>query len=107
MEVSGYRPAARTSGLTTWFSRIEWDEEGVARGRYPFVGPIVRGAPQPVVIDPLVAFGRPILVGTSVSTQVIAERFRAGEAPRALARDYDLPVGQILEAIRCERVSAV
>ena len=35
VEVSGYRPAARTSGLTTWFSRIEWDEEGVASGLLP------------------------------------------------------------------------
>jgi uncharacterized protein (DUF433 family) len=59
--------------------------------------------PRVVVIDPSVSFGRPCLLGTSVATAVIAERFHAGESVIDLAKDYGRSPQDIEEAIRCER----
>ncbi|HEX8286336.1 MAG TPA: DUF433 domain-containing protein [Pyrinomonadaceae bacterium] len=58
--------------------------------------------PKRVMIDPLVSFGRPVLVGTGVPTDVIAERFYAGDTFDDLAKDYDITPAQVEEAIRYE-----
>ena len=54
------------------------------------------------MIDPAVSFGRPVLVGTSIATTVVAERYQAGESIEDLASDYARPPAEIQEAIRCE-----
>ena len=54
------------------------------------------------MIDPGVAFGRPVLAGTSIPTIAIAERFKAGESEAELALDYGREESEIEEAIRCE-----
>lgn len=53
-----------------------------------------------VVIDPRFGFGRPVLDGKGVRTEVIVERFQAGETMASLADDYSLPVTVIEEIIR-------
>jgi uncharacterized protein (DUF433 family) len=58
--------------------------------------------PKRVMIDPLVSFGRPVLVGTGVPTDVIAERFYAGDSFDDLARDYDITPKQVEEAVQYE-----
>jgi|SRR5215213_2797878 len=58
--------------------------------------------PKRVMIDPLISFGRPVLVGTGVPTDVIAERFYAGDTFNDLAKDYDISPTQVEEAIRYE-----
>jgi uncharacterized protein (DUF433 family) len=58
--------------------------------------------PKRVMIDPLISFGRPVLVGTGVPTDVIAERFYAGDTFDDLAKDYDITPAQVEEAIRYE-----
>jgi len=75
---------------------------------YPFSrrpapnAPDFAASPRVVVIDPRVAFGRPMLAGAGVTTLSIAERFDAGESIDALAADYGCAREQIEEAIRCE-----
>lgn len=59
-------------------------------------------APSPIVVDPRISFGRPVLVGRSVPTAVLADRFKAGDSLRELAEDYEAPSEAIEEAIRCE-----
>jgi uncharacterized protein (DUF433 family) len=59
-----------------------------------------------VVIDPQVAFGKPVLVNTGIPTATVAERYKAGESVDDLAEDYDLKRAQIEEAIRCELKAA-
>ena len=88
--------------LDLYLARIEWDESGLAKRLFPFTGMAVHGAPRAVMIDPGVAFGRPVLVGTSIPTQIIAERFKAGESEAQLAADYGRDPSEIEEAIRCE-----
>ena len=59
-----------------------------------------------VVIDPMVSAGRPVIEGTGLVTQLIAERYKAGESINDLANDYERGTEEIEEAIRCELQAA-
>lgn len=83
--------------------RVEWDDGGLPIRLYPFTRRSESAdAPMPVVIDPRVAFGRPVLVGRAVPTAVLADRFKAGDHLSELAEDYEVSTEAIEEAIRCE-----
>jgi uncharacterized protein (DUF433 family) len=43
----------------------------------------------PIVIDPRVAFGRPVLTGRSVPTAILADCFKAGVSIEALVSTPD------------------
>jgi uncharacterized protein (DUF433 family) len=58
------------------------------------------------LIDPYIAFGRPVLTGTGIPTAVIADRYKAGESIDELANDYEQDRFRIEEAIRCELAEA-
>lgn len=92
--------------IRMYLARVERDERGVALRLYPFTRSLPHESPRLVVIDPRVAFGKPVLVGTSIPTGVIAERFKAGDSVSALVEDYDRPADEIQEAIRCELEAA-
>jgi uncharacterized protein (DUF433 family) len=80
-------------------------EEDVAASLYPFVrtfDDVATEQPKAILIDPKFGFGRPVLAGTGVRTDVIASRYRAGESHAALAHDYSIPVEAVEEAIRAE-----
>jgi len=91
--------------LSAHLRRIERDERGLAIRLFPFTR---RGidAPRLVSIDPLVAFGRPVISGSRVPTADVADRFKAGESPTDLAKDYGRTLEEIWEAIRCELETA-
>ena len=57
--------------------RLDWGPAGVLR-LYPFTrgGAASRELPRVVVIDPTVAFGRPVLMGTRVPTAAISSAGR-------------------------------
>jgi uncharacterized protein (DUF433 family) len=58
--------------------------------------------PKIISIDPLVAFGRPVIAGSRVPTVEVAERFKAGESVQDLAADFRRPIDEIEEAVRIE-----
>lgn len=94
--------------LQALLKRVESDEHGLAVRLFPFsrrpvtkASPIAE-SPKLVVIDPRVGFGRPVLVGTGVTTSAIAERFDAGESIEELAVDFGRSREEIEEALRCE-----
>jgi uncharacterized protein (DUF433 family) len=58
------------------------------------------GVTSPVVIDPLVRFGRPSVEG--VSTERLWELFDAGESIDEIAAGYDLPDADVRAAIAYE-----
>ena len=62
--------------------------------------------PTMVVIDPRLSAGRPVIAGTGLATQLIAERYKAGESISDLAHDYERGNDEIEEAIRCELQAA-
>jgi len=83
--------------------RIERDAKGIPVKLYLFTRTdTVRNQPSPVVVDPTIAFGRPVLTGRSVPTAVLADRFKAGDTLIQLAEDYDTSPQSIEEALRCE-----
>lgn len=83
--------------------RVERDPRGVPIRLYPFTRKQAdKEALKSIVMDPRIAFGRPVLVGTAVPTSVLADRFKAGDTLIELAKDYGTPPEAIEEAIRCE-----
>ena len=80
--------------------RVEYDESDVASCVYPFTRGVGRKGPKLIVINPAVGFGRPVIAGSGVHTEVIASRVKAGELMTDLADDYRLQPAQIEEAVR-------
>jgi uncharacterized protein (DUF433 family) len=58
----------------------------------------------PIVVDPEICFGRPVIAGTSIPTDVIADRKLGGDSVKKMAEDYDLSEEQIKAALSFERV---
>ncbi len=79
-----------------FFKKVEFDpteQDDVLRIR-------PAGAASPVVIDPLVRFGRPSVQG--VATDRLWELFDAGEALDEISDGYDLPVELVRAAVSYE-----
>jgi len=86
--------------------RIERDEKGIPIKLYPFTRSDIRRAPTMIVIDPTLSAGRPVIAGTGLATEVIAERYKAGDSIEELARDYERQEEEIEEAVRSELQAA-
>lgn len=91
--------------LAAHLKRIEWDTSKFPVRLYPFPTADLLEGNAPIAIDPMVAFGRPIIVRRGVTTAVIAERLDAGESIAAVAADYDLEPGDIEQAIVYEHAA--
>lgn len=85
--------------------RVEWDSSRFPVRLYPFVSAAAPSEERPIVIDPRIAFGRPVVLRKGVSTATIAERVDAGESVGDLAADYDLGPTEIEQAILYERAA--
>ncbi|MBI4406005.1 MAG: DUF433 domain-containing protein [Deltaproteobacteria bacterium] len=90
--------------IERFVQRIERDPAGVPIRLFPFSRHAGHDDERKIVIDPDIAFGRPVLVGTAVPTSNVFERFLAGEPIRELAQDFSVNESLIEEAIRCEQV---
>jgi uncharacterized protein (DUF433 family) len=88
----------------THLQRVEWGALGSAIRLYPFVL-AERRDEKPIIIDPQIAFGRPVVEKAFVSTRTILERIDAGETVEDLARDYELTAEAIEEAVVFERAA--
>jgi len=82
--------------------RIERDDHGLPIRLFPYTRSKEPEDIRLIVIDPEMAFGRPAIVGQGIGTQVIRDRFDAGEPIDSLAEDYGVDKAAIEEAIRCE-----
>ena len=82
--------------------RIERDTDGIPVRLYPFTRSTVTRTPSIIVIDPRLSAGRPVIAGTGLATEIIAERYKAGESVDRLAADYEREEREIEGAIRCE-----
>lgn len=56
-----------------------------------------------VVIDPERGYGRPVLDGRGIRTEVIVDRFQAGESVASLADDYGVDVPVIEDILRSQQ----
>ena len=92
--------------MSAALKRIERDKHGIPIKLYPFTRSRIDEAPAMVVIDPLLSAGRPVIAGTGLATEIIAERYKAGESIDELAQDYERSEEEIEEAVRCELQAA-
>ena len=85
-------------------SRVQRDARGVPVRLFPVTrdAPAVAEQPLAVVVDPRIAFGRPVLASAGVTTAVIHDRFLAGDSPSEMAGDYRVDEPEIWEALRFE-----
>ena len=85
--------------------RVEWDSSRFPVRLYPFLSAAAPSEARPIVIDPRIAFGRPVVQRKGISTSAIAERIDAGETVDDIATDYELGPSEIEQAIVYERAA--
>jgi uncharacterized protein (DUF433 family) len=78
--------------------RIERDSAGLARRLFLWLEEPTE--PRILAVDPAIAFGRPIVIGTRVPAEVLFERFRAGDSIRHLADEYAVAPDLIEDLLR-------
>jgi uncharacterized protein (DUF433 family) len=88
--------------LAAHLQRIDRDPNGLAIRLYPFTRSAGTDSPRLVVIDPRMAFGRPVIAGSRIPTIDVFERFKAGDSFEMLVAEYGRPTEEIQEAIRYE-----
>jgi uncharacterized protein (DUF433 family) len=91
--------------LDAHLQRIDRDARGLAIRLYPFTRAGAADGPRLVVIDPRLAFGRPVLAGSRIPTTDVFERFKAGDSLDTLVAEYGRPTEEIQEAFRYEAVA--
>jgi uncharacterized protein (DUF433 family) len=84
--------------------RIQWDK-GLAVRFFPPLPNRSRPEAKSVMLDPRVAFGRPVLTRLGVSTAVIVDRINAGEEKAELSKDYGATDEEIMDALAYERAA--
>jgi len=95
--------------LTPFLKRVERNPKGMAERLFPFTraehqkSPL--NAPRIVVIDPAVAFGKPVLVNSRISIAFLLSRKRGGATIQRLAADYGRSEEEIEEAINLEEAA--
>jgi uncharacterized protein (DUF433 family) len=105
VNVSRHGQTALRGEFEQALSRVERNQRGSPIRLFPFTRIPGRSPEQPtiVAIDPRIAFGRPVVAKARVATEVIADRFGAGDSPAEMAKDYGVGDEEILEALRYEQ----
>lgn len=92
----------REAGMLAWrevlepfLEDVEYEND-LARRWWPL------GKKHMVVVDPDYGFGLPVVEGTGVRTEIIAERYRAGDNAEEIAYDFDVSPTQIKDALQWE-----
>lgn len=60
------------------------------------------GKDELVMVDPGYGFGLPVIVGSGLRTELVAERRDAGDPPQVIAYDFGLTPEQVESALRLE-----
>jgi len=81
--------------LDPFLDTVEYEGE-IVRRWWPL------GKDVAVLVDPNYGFGLPVAEGTGVRTEIIAERYRAGDSIDEIAYDFDVTLKQIKDALQWE-----
>jgi uncharacterized protein (DUF433 family) len=84
--------------------RVEWGDLRRPVRLYPFIVAEQLDA-KPILIDPRISFGRPVITGAFIGTRTLLDRIDAGETVEELAADYEITPGAVEEAIVFERAA--
>jgi uncharacterized protein (DUF433 family) len=105
IELSASGQLAMNRLFAEHLKRVEWDSSRFPVRLYPFLSAAAPSEARPIVIDPRIAFGRPVVQRKGISTSAIAERIDAGESVDDIATDYELGPSEIEQAIVYERAA--
>lgn len=92
--------------LEAHLRRVEHDAQGLAVRLFPWTHSDDFDSPKIIAIDPQVSFGKPLIFGTGIRTEVLGERYLAGDSIAELKKDYNLEEVQVEEAIRYQLLAA-
>ena len=81
--------------LSPFLQTLEYESD-IARRWWPL------GKEQPITLDPSYAFGFPAITKTGIRTEILFERFAAGELVGALADEFQIPAASIERAVQFE-----
>ena len=89
--------------------RVVREQDGVARSFHPFLmrhDSLEKSAsdPQFLTVNPKIAFGKPVISGTGITTETIAGRLTAGDTDIDLANEYGRTLAEIRAAAKFENV---
>jgi uncharacterized protein (DUF433 family) len=87
--------------MSAYLKRIRWEDDKAA-ALFPFPTANVLDGRKSVMIDPRISFGRLVISGTGIATEIVVERFRAGESIDELAKDYRRDRLEIEDVLRFE-----
>lgn len=87
--------------MSAYLKRIDW-EDSEPSALFPFSTANALDSRKSVMIDPRISFGRLVIAGTGIPTEIVAERFRAGESIDELAKDYRRDRLEIEDVLRFE-----
>lgn len=92
--------------LNAALQRIDRDDRKIPVRLYPFTHSKTESAPALIAIESGLSAGRPVINGTGLAAEIIAERYKAGESIRELANDYGVSRKEVEEAVRCQMPAA-
>lgn len=96
VELSGDAQIAIVKAVRPYLHQLDFDVNDLAERWYP------RGRDVPVLLDPTLAMGEPVVAGTAVPTSTLMEFYRGDESIDDLAWWYGLQPGQVAAAVRFE-----
>jgi uncharacterized protein (DUF433 family) len=81
------------------YAGIEFADNGQATRWFPLK------RSKAIVLDPEIAFGKPVLTDYGVRTEIVAAAFKAEKNKRTVASLFDIPVAAVDASIRYERTT--
>jgi uncharacterized protein (DUF433 family) len=87
--------------LSRSLKRVDRGTDGRVLRFYPWL--LSPEEPRAVEVDPTRSFGRLVLAGTGIPTEVVGDRFRGGDTIDVLAADYEVTRDRIEQALRWEQ----
>ena len=91
------RQLAWNDVLQPFLANLDYSSEiGFAMRWWP------HGRSVPIVVDPAFGFGFPVIQGSGVRTEIILERFRAGDLHDQIAADFSLDPVEVERALQFE-----
>lgn len=101
VELKGAGQIAMWPALHRYLRQLEFNLDELAERWYP------AGRASPIVVNPLISFGAPVVEGTRIETSVIAELYHGEDSVEELAWLYGLEPAQIIAAVEYENSLAV
>jgi len=83
-----------------FFKNLDFSSDSLASRLWPL------GKTKAIVCDPHHQFGQPIISGTNILAEVIADMVKSGDSAKFISNLYGLKVGQINDALEYARKAA-